>query len=202
MEKTDQRIDAYISKAADFAQPILHHFRALVHKASPKIIETIKWGAPFFEYKGTVCGMAAFKQHCAIVIHKAKLLQDPQKALSLDKRQAMGQLNRITTLQDLPKDAVLIDLLREVVALNEKGIKAPAKPKAKKPLPDVPEALAKALKKNKKAAAYFDKLSDSHKREYIEWIAEAKQLQTIEKRVATTIEWLLEGKSRNWKYKS
>lgn len=201
MPKTDNRIDAYIQKAAAFAQPVLLHFRALVHKAAPGITETLKWGMPYFEYKGMVCGMAAFKQHCAINIHKAKLLHDPQNVLVIDDRPSMGNLHRITSLKDLPNDNILIDFIRQVVALNEKGIKIPPAPKAKKPLPALPDSFKKALQKNKKATNYFEQLSDSHKREYIEWIAEAKQAQTVEKRITTALEWLAEGKSRNWKYK-
>jgi uncharacterized protein YdeI (YjbR/CyaY-like superfamily) len=198
----DARIDAYIIRSADFARPILEHIRKLVHKAWPDVEETIKWGMPFFQNNGALlCNMAAFKQHCTFGLWNASLLKDPEGILQIKDKNAMGQFDRITTKKDLPSDKIMIAYIREAAELNEKGIKKPAKAKTapKKELP-VPGELAAALKKNKKASAAFEAFSPSHRREYIEWITEAKTEATREKRVATTLEWLMEGKSRNWKY--
>jgi hypothetical protein len=123
MEKHDKRIDAYINKSADFAQPILEHIRKLIHQASPEITETIKWGFPHFDYKGTVCSMAAFKNHCAFGFWKSSLLKDPYKLLSKNTEDAMGQLGRISSLNDLPEDKILIEYIQDAVKLNEAGIK-------------------------------------------------------------------------------
>jgi uncharacterized protein YdeI (YjbR/CyaY-like superfamily) len=197
----DARIDAYIIRSADFARPILEHIRKLVHKAWPGVEETIKWGMPFFQNNGSIlCNMAAFKAHCAFGLWNAPLLKDPEGILQIKDRNAMGHMDRITSKNDLPSDRIMIAYIREAAALNEKGIKK-TKPKAapKKDLP-VPAALTAALKKNKKALATFEAFSPSHRREYIEWITEAKTDATQEKRIATTLEWLMEGKSRNWKY--
>ncbi|MFN6964504.1 MAG: YdeI/OmpD-associated family protein [Pyrinomonadaceae bacterium] len=199
MPVTDPRVDAYIERSAEFARPILTHFRKLVHKACPEITETLKWSMPAFEYKGLVCGMAAFKQHCALSFWKQSLLESD--AFPAEKT-AMGSFGRITSKKDLPADKVLVDLIKKAVELNEKGVKV-ARPKpsadAKKELV-VPDVLAAALKKNKAAQKTFDAFPYSCKREYIEWITEAKTEPTREKRLATTIEWLAEGKRRNWKY--
>jgi uncharacterized protein YdeI (YjbR/CyaY-like superfamily) len=201
MPATDKRIDAYIAKSADFAKPILTHLRQLVHKACPDATETVKWGMPFFEYSGAIlCNMAAFKQHCSFGLWNAPLLKDPEGILHVKDKNAMGQFDRITSLKDLPSDKILIAYLKEAAQLNEKGIKKPVAKKAPKPELPVPPELAAALKKNKKAKTMFDDFSPSHRREYIEWITEAKTEATREKRVATTIEWLEEGKSRMWKY--
>ena len=201
MAATDARIDAYIAKSADFAKPVLEHIRKLVHKSCPDVQETIKWGMPFFEYAGAIlCNMAAFKQHCSFGLWNAPLLKDPEGILQLKDKNAMGHLDRITTVKDLPADKIMMAYIREAASLNAAGVKKPAPKKTpKKELP-IPGGLATALKKNKKAQANFDVLPPSHRREYIEWITEAKTEATQEKRIATTIEWVTEGKSRNWKY--
>lgn len=199
MQSNDPRIDAYIEKSADFAKPILEHIRRLVHKACPDVEETWKWSFPHFDYKGMLCSMAAFKQHATFGFWKQSLLE--QSAFPAEKT-AMGSFGRITSKKDLPSDKVIIGLIQQAMELNEKGIKA-AKPRptaaAKTELP-VPDDLVAALSKNKKARSQFDKFSYSHRKEYIQWITEAKTEPTRNKRLATTLEWLAEGKSRNWKY--
>jgi hypothetical protein len=201
MAAKDKRVDAYINKAQDFAKPILEHLRELVHKTCPEIEETIKWGFPHFEYKGIVCNMAAFKQHCAIVFWKAALMSDPKLAENAKSESAMGHLGKITSLKDLPKDKTLISYIKEAVKLNEDDVKLPPKPKTKeKKEIAVLEYFTKALKKNKKANETFNNFSYSHKKEYVEWITEAKTEETRNKRIATAIEWMSEGKGRNWKY--
>lgn len=196
MPAVDPRVDAYIDKSADFAKPILKHLRELIHKACPDIRETIKWSFPHFDYKGTICSMASFKQHCAFGFWKQALLE--QDAFPAEKT-AMGSFGRITSLKDLPADKVMTRLIHQAIELNEKGVKVPKKSAPKKELV-VPAELTKALSKNKAAKAAFEKFSNSHKREYVEWINEAKTDPTRNKRIATTVEWLSEGKSRNWKY--
>ena len=198
MPTVDPRVDAYIEKSAEFSKPILVHIRKLVHKACPDITETMKWSFPHFDYKGTVCSMAAFKQHCAFGFWKQALLE--QDAFPAEKT-AMGSFGRITTVKDLPTDKVMIGLIQQAVELNEKGIKVAKKPVEKKEL-IVPKDLTSALSKNKTAKTTFDKFSPSHKREYVAWIEEAKTEPTRNKRLATTVEWLSEGKSRNWKYEN
>jgi uncharacterized protein YdeI (YjbR/CyaY-like superfamily) len=198
MPTVDPRVDAYIEKSADFAKPILRHIRKLVHKACPDIQETMKWSFPHFDHKGTVCSMASFKQHCALGFWKQSLME--QDAFPADKT-AMGSFGRITSVKDLPLDKVMIALIHQAVELNEKGIKVAKKPVDKKELV-VPADLTKALSKNKAAKAAFDKFSYSHKKEYVQWIEEAKTEPTRNKRLATTVEWLSEGKSRNWKYEA
>jgi uncharacterized protein YdeI (YjbR/CyaY-like superfamily) len=198
MGTTDPRVDAYIDKSADFARPILIHLRKLIHAGCPQVEETIKWGAPFFMYQGVLCGMAAFKAHCTFGFWKRLLmttLKDKNKS-----KQAMGNFGRLTSLADLPKDRIILQQVREAARLNTDGVKAPKpKRKAKKPL-KVPPYFLVALRKNKQALATFDNFSPSHQREYIEWITEAKTDATRDKRLATAVEWLAEGKSRNWKY--
>ncbi|HBE82004.1 MAG: YdeI/OmpD-associated family protein [Blastocatellia bacterium] len=197
MPNVDPRIDAYIEKSADFAKPILTHIRKLVHKACPDIEETMKWSMPHFDLKGPVCNMAAFKQHCAFGFWKQQMLKHP----SIDSdRNTLSSFGKITSLKDLPKDKVIIDLIHQAIELNEKGIKAPQKKPSEKKELVVPDVLEKALKKNIKARAVFENFSYSHRKEYIEWINDAKTDATREKRLGTTIEWLTEGKSRNWKY--
>lgn len=201
MGKKDPRVDAYIVKSQDFAKPILKHLRALVHKACPEVKETIKWSFTSFDYKGPYCSMAAFKQHCAFGFWKAVLMKDPALISNAKSETAMGHLGRITSLKDLPSDKILISYLKEAAKLNDDGIKLPQKPKLKeKKELIVPDYFKKLLNKNKKALASFNNFSYFHKKEYIEWITEAKTDETRNKRIAITIEWLSDGKTRNWKY--
>jgi uncharacterized protein YdeI (YjbR/CyaY-like superfamily) len=196
----DKRIDAYIKKSVPFAKPILNHLRKLIHTTNPDIEETMKWGFPHFDFNGsTVCSMASFKQHCAFGFWKAAIMKDPDKILAGEKT-AMGNLGQIKSLSDLPPDKVMLAYLREAVRLNKEGIKLPAKKSGAKKDLKVPDFITKALSKNKKAQKTFEDFSYSNKKEYVEWITEAKSEDTRNKRLQTAIEWMAEGKIKNWKY--
>lgn len=199
MGAKDPRIDAYIAKSADFAKPILTHLRKLVHANCPDVSETIKWSMPHFDYKGGIfCNMAAFKQHCAFGFWLGDLLKVDT---SLEK--AMGDFGRISALDDLPADKDIAKLIKAAMKLHDAGAKPPAreKPAEKKEL-DVPTAFMAAVRKNKKALATFEGFPYSKKKEYVEWFTEAKTDATREKRLVQAIEWMAEGKSRNWKYQN
>ena len=199
MARTDPRIDAYIRKSATFAQPILKHLRAVVHAASPRIEETMKWSFPHFMYEGMLCSMAAFKGHATFGFWKGSLIVDRG---GRPTERAMGQFGRLTKVSDLPSKKALIGLIREAMRLNDEGLPAPTRVRSKRARPLViPAELAAALKKNTRARAAFDSFSRSQQREYAEWIAEAKREATRTQRLATTIEWLSQGKSRYWQYK-
>jgi uncharacterized protein YdeI (YjbR/CyaY-like superfamily) len=195
MGKKDPRVDAYIAKSADFARPILRHIREIVHRGCPEVEETIKWGMPHFDYKGMLCGMAAFKEHCSLGFWKHKLVAPAKEG-------GMGHFGRIVSLKDLPSDRVLVGYVREAARLNEAGVKVPRKTREPKKALATPADLAAALKKNAKARATFQGFSPSHRREYVEWIREAKTEETRRKRLGIAVEWMSEGKPRNWKYMS
>lgn len=203
VKKTDPRIDAYIAKSASFARPVLNHLRSLVHEACPGVEETMKWSMPSFLHEGRIlCGMAAFKEHCTFGFwHKGMV-----EVLGKDGAKggtAMGSFGRITAIADLPKDEVLLRYIRDSVKLGASDEPARPKPERKSAEPvTVPADLENALKQNAAASSGFQSLSPSHRREYVEWITEAKREETRRKRLATTIEWLTEGKSRNWKYEN
>jgi len=202
MAKKEKAIDAYISKSADFAKPILNHIRELVHKTCPDVEEKMKWSFPHFDYKGEMmCSMAAFKQHAVFGFWKASLMKDPVLVETAKSEVAMGHLGRLTSVKDLPADKKMIAWIKEAMLLNDKGIKLAAKPKAadKKEL-IIPDYFITALAKNKKAKQVFESFAFSHKKEYVQWITEAKTEDTRNKRMTTALEWLNEGKSRNWKY--
>ena len=203
MPAKDKRIDAYIAKAQPFSQPILIHLRKLVHEACPDVTETIKWGMPSFEYKGPMFGFAAFKQHCVGGFWKHTLLKDPKGYLgerSSQGGEAMGNLGRMTSVKDLPPDKIILDFIKQAAQLNEDGIKVPRKePAVKKPLV-IPAALKKALASDKKAQSVFENFSPSQKRDYTEWISEAKTEYTKIRRLETALAWISEGKPRHWKY--
>jgi uncharacterized protein YdeI (YjbR/CyaY-like superfamily) len=195
MATTDPRVDAYIAKAAPFARPILEKLRELVHLGVPEVVETMKWSSPAFEHHGPLAQMAAFKAHCTFGFWKGSLVTKSAK-----EGDAMGQFGRIESLADLPPDRVVVEYARKAAALNESGVKLDRPKKHPKPEIPVPDDLATALKRSAEARATFDALSPSHRREYLEWIVEAKREETRVRRIATAIEWLAEGKSRNWKY--
>ena len=195
--KRDARVDAYIAKSADFAKPILVHLREVVAEGCPEAVETVKWSAPSWEYKGLLCGMAAFKQHCTFGFWKHSLVVGEDRYA---ENEAMGQFGRITKVSDLPSRKALLAFVRRAAKLNDEGVKV-AKPKRTpaKPLP-VPADLAAALKKNKAAAGHFEAFSPSKRKDYIEWLTEAKTVETRQRRLATAVEWIAEGKARHWKY--
>lgn len=196
----DKRIDSYIEKSQEFAKPILNHIREIVHKACPEVEETMKWSFPHFDYKGEMmCSFAAFKNHCAFGFWKASLMKNA-KTFSGKNKEAMGHLGKITNMSDLPSDKDLISDIKEAMRLNDEGIKIVKKASASKKEISMPEEFKSALGKNKKAFTVFEKFSPSHKREYLEWITEAKTEATRNKRIKTAIQWMSEGKIRNWKY--
>jgi uncharacterized protein YdeI (YjbR/CyaY-like superfamily) len=197
-------IDQYIGKSAEFAKPVLNHLRYLVHQACPDVEEKLKWGFPHFDYKGVYTSMAAFKGHCAFTFWKTKLMHDPQTLLGEKEEKAMGHLGRIRSLGDLPPDDVLLQYLLEAKKLNDMGVKLHSKKPTEKEKQEllVPEDLLKALKKDTATIANFEKFPYSHRKDYIQWINEAKTSATREKRIKITVEWTAEGKRRNWKYLS
>ena len=201
MPTDDPRVDEYVSKSAEFAKPVLTYLREIVHKACPDVKETIKWNFPNFEYAGGIlCSMAAFKQHCAFGFWLASLMTDPDKLLTIGEKAAMGHLGQIKNIADLPPEEVLVKYIKEAMLLNEKGAKISKKKVTETKEVEVPPYFLDALRQNKTAFLTFEKFSPSHKKEYIEWITEAKTEATRNKRIATALEWLEEGKPRLWKY--
>ena len=203
MAKKEKLIDAYIARSADFAKPILNHIRELVHKTCPDVEEKMKWSFPHFDYKGEMmCSMAAFKQHMAFGFWKAKLMKDTVLVDNAKSEVSMGHLGRLTSLKDLPSDKKMAAWIKEAMKLNDQGIKvAKPKPTVKKELV-IPGYFTKAVGKNKSAYNTFEGFSYSCKKEYVEWVTEAKTEKTRNSRLAQAIEWMAEGKSRGWKYKT
>ena len=197
MPTTDPRVDAYIQKAAPFAQPILTHIRKVVHQACPKVQETMKWSFPHFDYKGIFCAMASFKGHATFGFWKGSLLAE--KLPKVDSK-AMGQFGRIASIDDLPSAATLVRIVKAAAKLNDAGVKVVRAPKVKKAAPRPPADLMAVLKKKPKALAAFKAFAPGQQRDYVEWITEAKQEATRASRLATAVGWIAEGKPRNWKY--
>ena len=194
----DPRIDDYIQSAAAFAQPMLVHIRDTVHQACPQVEETIKWGMPTFMHAGGIlCGMAAFKKHVSFGYWKHALVVGDGSA-----QEGMGSYGKMASLKDLPPKKTLLAHIRKAAKLNEDGVKAPAQRKSAKPFPQEPDDLVAALRKNKAAQATYEAFPPSCKREYVEWITEAKREETRAKRLAQAVEWMAEGKRRNCMYEN
>jgi uncharacterized protein YdeI (YjbR/CyaY-like superfamily) len=191
----DPRVDDYIAKAQPFARPILTHLRDVIHQACPDAVETIKWSRPFFEHKGRMfAGLSAFKAHASLVLWRMG-----EGDATSREREGMGEFGKIASLADLPADAEVIAAVHEAMTAIDTGKPARAK-KAPRPELSVPDELAAALAEAPGAKATFDGFSPSQRRDYNEWIAEAKRPETRAARVTQAIEWLFEGKPRHWKY--
>ena len=198
MTTTDPRIDAYIARQADFARPILERLRTVVHEACPGVEETLKWSMPTFLYGGAIlASMAAFKQHASFGYWKhADVMGEGIE------RDGMGSYGRMSSVKDIPAKKTLVADLKRAMQLNVDKAKPARKTAAPKPPAEAPADLVAALKKNAKARKTFDGFPPSAQRDYIEWIVEAKREETRAKRLAQTVEWLAEGKRRNWKYEN
>ncbi|MDI9240135.1 YdeI/OmpD-associated family protein [Lysobacter sp. LF1] len=194
---TDPRVDAYIAQSAAFAQPLLGWLRETVHTACPEVEETVKWGMPSFTYRGKIlCNMAAFKEHVSFGFWHGRQIVGAE-----GRDDAMGQFGRITRRGELPGKREMAGYVKQAMALIDSApTRAPAKKAKPKPEAAVPDDLAAALRRNAKARATFEGFAPSYRRDYIEWITEAKREDTRARRLAQTLEWLAEGKSRNWKY--
>jgi hypothetical protein len=201
MGTKDPHVDAYIAKSAGFAKPILRHLRGVVHAGCPDVEGTLKWSHPAFLYKGMLAGMASFKSHCTFGFWKSSLLETPPAGPAGPADSAMGQLGRIASLTDLPGDRSLLRWVREAAALNDRGVKVPRKPaaRARRTLA-VPAYFIRALRGNRRALATFEGFSYSNRKEYVEWVTEARTGETRESRLETAVKWMAEGKARNWKY--
>src|SRR5512134_3301694 len=187
MPRKDPRIDAYIARAPVYARPILKHLRALIHEGCPEVQETIKWGMPSFEYHGILCGMAAFKAHATFGFWKGGLIVD---SAGRKTEAAMGQFGRLTNVKELPAKRVLLGYVKQAMVLNEAGRKVPRVRKPPKPALRMPADLRAALAKSPRALAAWDEFPPSARRDYLEWVLEAKQAATRAKRVATAAGWI------------
>lgn len=200
MPTTEPRIDDYIASKAPFAQPILQQLRALIHEACPEVVETIKWGHPAFEYQGILCGLAGFKHYASLGFWKEKLLREVGHA-DIAVLDAVGKLQSV---DQLPSDAAVIQLIQEAMRLNTENIKptSPARKNPEKKPAVMPDYFTEALQQHPSAQKTFEAFSPSAKRDYVEWLEEAKTEATRTKRLSTAIEWIAEGKQRHWKYQT
>lgn len=197
-----QQVDAYIASRQPFARPILDHLRALVAHHCPDAEEALKWGMPSFLYKNKILAtMAAFKAHASFGFWHGEMVTGGSDAA----RTAMGSFGRLTSLADLPDDAVLGDMITTAQRLIDEGVRPPhVEGRGKHPKPEMVmcPAFAAALRQSHAAQAVFDAFPPSQQREYLDWIISAKQDATRDRRIAQAIEWLAEGKRRNWKYEN
>lgn len=199
--KHNPAVDAYAQKIGDFAKPVLAHLRGLIHATCPGVEEFIKWGNPHFDYKGDVmCIFAAYKQHCSFTFYKDALMGDARLKANAGVPAAKRFLGKLAGVADLPTDRELKSWIKEAMALNEKGLKLPARETKTPKEVDVPAAFAEKLQANPKIAKIFEGKSPSFQKEYNVWIGEAKTQATRDKRIDEAIAWIAEGKGRFWKY--
>ena len=202
MADDSKRVDEYIKNAPDFARPIMEKIRKAFHKGCPECEEAIKWGCPYFMYKGMLGGMASFKGHVSMGFWRSKEMDDPEKLFDTGTGAKASMCNaHFHNLKEVPTQKILAEYVKRAAKLQD--TEAPKKKATKKKISTrIPADLAELFKKHKKAKTVFEGFAPSHKRDYIEWITEAKRDATRQKRLKTTIEWLSEGKQRHWKYQT
>jgi len=199
--KKNPDTDRYIQKSAEFARPILSTLRDYVHAACPEASEEIKWGMPVFVYKKKIlCNMAAFKAHCTFGFWLAPVMDDPHGIISMNANRSMGDLGRLTSEKDIPPYSVLESYIQQAAFLVDQGVTLPKKAAPREEI-EMPDYFAAVLNAEPETREIFMKMSPSHRREYLEWITEARQEPTRVKRMAQAMEWIREGKSRHWKHK-
>ncbi|GAC1365495.1 MAG: hypothetical protein NVSMB3_14120 [Acidobacteriaceae bacterium] len=202
MGTRDERVDEKIAKAPAFAQPVMRHLRELVHEGCPETEETIKWGMPFFLYRGKMlCSLGVFSKHCSFGFVGPRMREVMREA-GMPMEDAAGSLGRLTSLTELPKDEQMLAWIRQAAQIAETATPKRAESREPKAEAEVPEELLEGLRKSEGAQKIFDGFSASCRREYVEWIVEAKRAETRERRVTQAVEWIAEGKTRNWKYQS
>ncbi|MDQ1856576.1 YdeI family protein [Chryseobacterium sp. WLY505] len=200
MEKYSPKIDAYIEKSQDFAKPILHYIREIVHEFCPDAEETMKWSFPHFIYKGkNLCAMASFKQHCTFGFWLEKEMKTMQEITQDIEKNSMFSLGKITQVGDLPSKPQLKKAIKEAMELTNMGVTMKKAAPSKTEM-ETPDYFQDALNAQPKAKDFFEKASPSFRKEYIAWVSEAKTEATRNKRLEQSLEWIAEGKSRNWKY--
>ncbi|WP_336702030.1 YdeI/OmpD-associated family protein [Chryseobacterium indologenes] len=200
MEKYSPKIDAYIEKSQDFAKPILHYIREIVHECCPDAEETMKWSFPHFIYKGkNLCAMASFKQHCTFGFWLEKEMKTMQEITQDIEKNSMFSLGKITQVGDLPSKSQLKKAITEAMELTDMGVTMKKAAPSKTEM-EIPDYFQSALNAQPKAKDFFEKASPSFRKEYIAWVSEAKTEATRNKRLEQSLEWIAEGKSRNWKY--
>jgi len=201
MKHTNPAVDAYIEKAEPFARPILTKIREAFHAGCPDVEEKIKWGCPSFDHKGMLGGMAAFKKHVGFGFWKTALMDDPAGLFGSECKSSPMNV-KIKGIADLPTKTVLVSYVKQAVKLNDEGKKLLRKSSAKKSKDDldVPGYFVDAIKSSAEALAVWEEFSYSKQKEYVEWVTGAKREATRDKRLAQAVEWIAEGKSRNWKY--
>ncbi len=199
MGQRNPHVDAYVAKSAEFARPILQKLRDMILAAGPELSEVIKWGVPHYEFHGLVVGMAAFKHHVSFGFWKSKLMSDPAGLFSGERAGSMCNI-KLTSVKELPAAKIIKSYVREAIRLNVEGVKVPNRPRSAQAEVIAPADLQSLFRRHKSAAAAFEAMSNSHRREYVEWIDDAKKPETRARRLEQAISLLSEGKTRNWKY--
>lgn len=200
MEKYSAQVDEYIEKSPDFAKPILHYLRETIHETCPDAEEAVKWKFPAFMYKGKIlCSITAFKQYCSLGFWLHQEMKTISELETAAEKSNMFSLGKITKMEDLPSKTLLKKAIKEAMELTDMGVTmkkaAPSKTETQ-----IPDYFQTALNANEKALQVFQKASPSFRKEYINWITDAKTETTRHKRMEQALEWISEGKGRNWKY--
>lgn len=195
-KQASEKISQYIESADVKKKEILQRLRDFLNRDDFGLTEDWKWHAPNFNSNGMVCWLAFFKSHVGLNFFKGSLIEDLH---GLYDNASMDKGNRIIKYKTINEinENLLEYYIYEAIKHNKEG----AKITSKKVEIEVPKDLAKALEKDIMAKDFFTNLAPGYKRDYIDWIISAKQEKTRLKRLETTLEWLGQGKKKNWRYK-
>lgn len=197
MNEASENITAYIEKATPEFKEVMIALRSVLNNPNFDIKEDWKWGAPNFNNEGMICWLAHFRNHVGMNFFKGTLIKDKYNLFTHYREEKGNRQLKFSDINQIIPEQIEY-YIEEAIKLNQENIKV-----VKKEIDtSLPLDLETELNNNPKAKMFFESLAPSYKRDYIEWIEEAKREATRTKRLATTMEWLSEGKKKNWKYEN
>jgi hypothetical protein len=184
--------ETWLDLAPEYSQAMARQVRAWIQRWEPDLTESIKWHMLCFSGRKLVCGLSACQKHLGITFFRGTELREMTTLFTGGEANTSIQSIRVTKRDPLDAQAFR-RLLHAAVALDadESAKPPPAKQRDEWPMPSV---FAKALKKDNKAAAFFESLKPTYQREYKVWISTAKQEETLQRRLNETIRALAAGK--------
>ncbi|MCB0792148.1 MAG: DUF1801 domain-containing protein [Flavobacteriales bacterium] len=195
-----ERINSHIAEQDEWKRRLMVRLRQLIHQVDPGIEETWRWNGPHFDRNGIMLGMSAHKTCVSIWFHKGALLKDPRRLFEpLEKDEAKGMRVYKLKESDAIDEKAFTELVKQAVKLNEDGVKLSEAKPARKTLV-VPPELESVLKKDQHAMTNWEGFSYSKKKDYIEWVTDAKREETRKRRIAQAFQLIRDGLALNERY--
>jgi hypothetical protein len=192
-----ERINLYIAELPDWQRKHLVRVRQLIHSTEERIEEAWRGNAPHFDHQGSLIGMHAFKSCVSIWFHKGASLKDGHGLFKLTEKDAEREVRKYKIHEgESINEKAFLDLLKQALKVNAaQAGGAETKPTSRALV--VPSDMEQVLRKDEQAWAQWEGLAASHKREYVEWITDAKQDETRKRRLAKALEMIRDGQAKN-----